>query len=162
MTRRKSPRPILTDDDLVRIFTGRAFKDVLAANWPKDAPVDIDHFAKLALEDARIYIRDAVKPDVKTTGRPSRSPVIEAAIDFTMNLQLTYYTATGEQPSFTANRGDPGPLARILGWCLVELNAPPDAVTYINDLQHRSNKMNDDRGRERRKRVRENFKRAPK
>jgi hypothetical protein len=98
---------------------------------------------------------------VKATGRPRRSPVIEAAIDFTMNLQLTYYTATGEQPSFTATRADPGPLARILVWCLVELKAPPDAVTYINDLQHRSNKMNDDGGRKRRKRVRENFKRAP-
>jgi hypothetical protein len=37
MTRRKPPRPIPTDEDLVRIFTGQAFKDVLAANWPKDA-----------------------------------------------------------------------------------------------------------------------------
>jgi len=173
MTQKKI-RPIPTDDDLVRIFSSQEFKDLVAENWPgnpKDktraSPADVDEFAKLALGDARIYIHDAVKPKRATSGRPVQSPVIESTIDFTRNLQITYYTATGEQPSFTASResiassAKRGPFARILRWCLLELDAPCDDVRYINVLQSRSNTMNDEKGRPRRKRVRKNFKTRP-
>ena len=165
---RKKPRPIPTDEDLVRIFTGQAFKDMVAANWPGDKkdktrakPANVEEFAKGALADARVYIRDAVKPERKTTGRPMMSPIVEAAINYAMYLQLTYYAATGEQPSFTATRLRRGPFARILRECLLLLKAPVDDIRFINTLQDRSNKMNDDKGRLRRVRVRTNFKTDP-
>jgi hypothetical protein len=156
MTRKKPPRRIPTDEDLIRKFTGQAFKDFVAANWPEEKKpprtADIDLFAKLALEDARIYTRDAVKPARETTGRPLMSPIQEATIDYTMNLQLTYLTATGDQPSFTAARSWRGPFARILRECLLLLGAPPDDIRWINTLQARSNTMNDEKGQRRRKR----------
>jgi hypothetical protein len=159
---RKKVRPIPTDGELVRSFTGQAFKDVLVANWPgapadatRAKPEEVAKYAESVLLEARVYARDAIKPEMKTTAdRPQRKPIIEAAISFAMGLQLIHTTRTGEQPSFTANRADPGPFARILRWFLLEIKAPPDAVTYINELQHRSNTMTDARGQPRRKRKR--------
>jgi hypothetical protein len=154
---RKKVRSIPTDAELVDKFTGQAFKDMIAANWPSTAapatPETIDLFAAGALSDARIYIRDAGKPAQKTTPeRPMSKPIVEAAVDFTMNLQLTYVDVTGEMPSLTAGRHRPGPFAEILRECLVLLKAPSDAVTYINRLQTRSNIITDEKGRTRRKR----------
>jgi hypothetical protein len=156
MTRKKPPRRIPTDEDLTRIFEGQAFRDLVAANWPEEkkppTAADIDLFAKLALEDARIYTRDAVKPEHDRIGRPLMSPIQEATINYTMNLQVTYHTATGDQPSFTATRTRRGPFARILNECLRWLGAPSDDIRWINTLQLRSNTMTDEKGQPRRKR----------
>ena len=167
MTRKKT-RPIPEDEDLIRIFTGQAFKDFIAENWPgnkedktRAKPDDVEQFARGTLGDARVYIRDAVKPESKTTGRPMMSPIMEAAINFARDLQLTYYAATGEQPSFTATRARRGPFARILRECLLRLGAPVDDITFINTLQDRSNTMNDEKRRKRRVRKQTNFKTDP-
>jgi hypothetical protein len=74
---------------------------------------------------------------------------------------LTYYHATGEQPSFTAMRDYRGPFGKILRWCLLRLGGSPDDVRWINELQARSNRMTDRRGQKRRKRCRKNFKTDP-
>jgi hypothetical protein len=87
---KKKVRHIPSDDDLVRIFTGQAFKDVITANWPGDPadvtrakPEEVAKYAENTLLEARVYARDAVKPEVKTTAdRPQRKPIIEAAISF--------------------------------------------------------------------------------
>lgn len=142
MTRKKL-RPIPTDADLIRIFTGQAFKDFVAANLPEGA--DVDRFATAALADARVYIRDA-------GSKTLMSPVREATINFAMGLQVTYLLVTGEQPSFTATRTRRGPFARILRECLLLLKAPVDDIKLINTLQARSNTMTDQRGQPRRQR----------
>jgi hypothetical protein len=156
---RKKPRPIPTDDELVRIFTGQKFKDMLAANWPGDKkdttrvkPEDVEAFAKSTLSDARIYVHDVGKPEPKTTKeRPLMSSRREATINFVMNLQMTFLTATGVHPSFTAQRQPRGPFANILYQCLQLLGAPIDDITFINKLQARSHAMTDEKGQPRRK-----------
>jgi hypothetical protein len=154
MTRKKR-RPIPTVRELIRGCP--AFKDFVAENWPgkePPTPADVKRFAKWALRDARLYIREASSGIAhKTTEtKPLMSPLREAAINFVMNLQVTYLLATGEQPSFTATRTRRGPFARILRECLLLLKAPVDDITLINTLQERSNKMTDQRGQPRRRR----------
>jgi hypothetical protein len=148
---RKKPRPIPADEDLIRDFTGQKFKDFVAKARPG---TDVERFAAGVLADARIYIRYASSGIVhKTTeANPLMSPLREAAINFAMNLQLTYLTVTGEMPSFTATRTRRGPFARILRECLLLLKAVVDDIVLINTLQDRSNKMTDRRGQPRRQR----------
>src|SRR5207249_4231353 len=126
--------------------------------WPgKKRPpaADVEAFAKDALGNARIYIRDAVKPaprQAPKTDEPLMSPIQEATIAFTMNMQLTYLTTTGRQPPFTATRRHRGPFAKILYAYLNLIGAPTDDIRWINELERRSNKMTSERGQERRKR----------
>ena len=163
MTRKKIVS-VRTDEELVRIFTGQEFKDIVAANLPHtevlmaNQPLAIERFAAATLADARVYIRDAVKPapkQVPDTDEPLVPPRREAAAAFVMGLQINYLHATGEQPSFTAQRKagtGRGPFARIARWCLLKLKAPVDDIKFINMLQTRSNKMTDQRGQPRRQR----------
>jgi len=158
MTRKKIVR-VLTDEDLVRIFTGQAFMDILTANLPRtavlmaDQPLAIERFAAATLADARVYVRDSISEKQHKTAEPDTlmSPRREAAIRFVMGLQVNYLLATGEQPSFTAQLRR-GPFARIARECLLLLNAPVDDIKFINMLQDRSNKMTDQRGQPRRER----------
>jgi hypothetical protein len=154
MTRKKIVR-VPTDEDLVRIFTGEAFKKFVAKEFvAADLTGDVERFAAGALADARVYIRDAViETRNKTTKeRPLMSPRREAAITFITNLQVTYLLATGKEPSYTATRTRRGPFARIANECLHLIHAPVDDIALINMLQDRSNTMTDQRRQPRRER----------
>jgi hypothetical protein len=155
---RKKVRHIPTEAELVDKFGSQAIRDMLVENWPgKKRPkhADVEAFARDALADARVYIRDAVKPapkQVPVTDEPLMTPIQEATIAFTQHLQITYVDRTGRMPPFTATRRWRGPFAKILLHYLKLLGASTDDIRWINEGQRRSNKMTDKRGQERRKR----------
>jgi hypothetical protein len=167
MSTPKNVRHIPTEAELVDRFDIQAIRGMLEEHWPgKKRPkrADVEAFAKGALADARVYIRDAVKPvpkQVPDTDEPLMTPIQEATIGFTRGLQETYLIRTGRQPSYTATRRWRGPFAKILRHYLVLLGAPTDDIRWINELQRRSNKMTDKRGQPRRKRGRKSRRKVP-
>ena len=163
----KKVRPIPTEAELVDKLDRQAIRDMLVENWPgKKRPkrADVEAFVKDALRDAKIYIRDAVKPAAKqvpNTDEPLMTPIQEATIAFTQYLQITFVDRTGRMPPFTATRRYRGPFGKILRHYLVELGAPSDDVRWINELDRRSNKMTDERGQKRRKRGKKSRRKLP-
>ena len=151
VTPRKPIPPIPSYDDLVRDFTGQAFRDLIEANTPPGT--DVDLFSAGALASARDYASSAdLPPRLTTTARPLKAPRYEAALEFTIGLQLAYLQATGKMPGMTANltKVDPGPFARILKQCLVWIDSRYEPVELINTLQRRANRMTDEKGQPRR------------
>jgi hypothetical protein len=62
----------------------------------------------------------------------------EAERRFVMNLQSTWFEATGEKPALTARRGVLGPFARLACECLKLVGAShADVVWLTNELQRR-------------------------
>lgn len=150
VTPKKPLPPIPSDEDLARDFTGQGFRDLIAANAPG---ADVARFSDGALASARVYACNADLPRrLTTTARPLKAPRYEAALDFTIGLQVAYLQATdGKMPSMTANRtANLGPFARILQQCLVWIGSRAEPVELINTLQRRADVMTDEKGQDRR------------